>query len=45
MGTYKEIQAYVMEKFGYTPKTCWIVQTKEICGLSPKVAYIRIKVN
>ncbi|MBB6444104.1 hypothetical protein [Bacillus benzoevorans] len=45
MATYKEIQAFVKENFGYTPKTCWIAHTKEICGLSPKVAHNRNKVN
>lgn len=45
MGTYKELQAYVKMNFGYTPKTCWIAHMKEICGLSPKVAYNRNDIN
>lgn len=45
MATYKEIQEYVKLNFGYTPKTCWIAHTKEICGLSPKVANNRNNVN
>jgi len=38
MATYKEIQEYVKENFGYTPKPCWIAHSKEIYGLSPKTA-------
>ncbi|MCG7337160.1 hypothetical protein MHZ95_18025 [Sporosarcina sp. ACRSM] len=45
MATYKEIQNYVKENFGYIPKTCWIAHTKEICGLSPKVARNRKNIN
>lgn len=33
MATYKELQAYVREKYGYTPKTCWIAHVKELSGL------------
>jgi hypothetical protein len=25
-------------EFGYKPRTCWIAQAKETCGLSPKAA-------
>jgi hypothetical protein len=42
MGTYKEIQAYVRNKFGYAPKTCWIAHVKEMCGLNPRPAPNRI---
>lgn len=38
MATYKEIQEYVKNKYGYTPKTCWIAHSKEIFGLTPKTA-------
>jgi hypothetical protein len=31
--TYKEIQKWVMQEFGFTPKTCWIAHCKEIYGL------------
>ena len=34
MATYKEIQAYVKEKYGFQPKTCWIAHMKEVCGIS-----------
>lgn len=38
MATYKEIQEYVKDNFGYKPKTCWIAHSKEICGLSTRTA-------
>jgi len=38
MATYKEIQEYVKFNFGYTPKTYWIAHSKEVYGLSLKVA-------
>jgi len=38
MATYKEIQNYVKNQFGYLPKTCWIAHMKEVCGISVKVA-------
>jgi hypothetical protein len=45
MATYNEIQDYVKVNFGYTSKTCWIAHTKEIYGLSPRVANNRNNVN
>ena len=45
MATYKEIEEYVKATFGYTPKTCWIARSKEINGLSPRVAYNRNDTN
>ena len=38
MATYREIQGYVREHYGYTPKPCWIAHTKALCGLNPKPA-------
>ena len=38
MATYKEIQAYVKEKHGFQPKTCWIAHMKEVCGLPVKMS-------
>ena len=38
MATYPEIRAYVRERYGYAPKTCWIAHAKELCGLRPKMA-------
>lgn len=31
--TYKEIQKWVKQQFGFTPQTCWIAHCKEIYGL------------
>ena len=42
MATYKEIQTYVKEKYGFIPKTCWIAHMKEVCGLSTRNAPNRI---
>lgn len=33
MATYKQIQLYVRQKYGFTPKTCWIAHVKELSGL------------
>ena len=41
MATYKEIQIYVKNKHGFTPKTCWIANVKELCGLPMKDAWNR----
>lgn len=38
MATYKQIQEHVKQKYGYTPKTCWIAHMKELSGLKPKIA-------
>ena len=45
MATYKEIQAFVREKYGFTVKTCWIADMKKICGLSDRVAPNRISLT
>ena len=42
MATYKEIQSYVKEKYGFLPKTCWIAHTKEVCGIPVKNSPNRI---
>ena len=34
MTTYKEIQGYVKNRYGFEPKTCWIAHVKEIHGLN-----------
>jgi len=36
------IKDYIKEKHSYVPKTCWIADMKEICGLKPKMAASRI---
>ena len=38
MATYKEIQNYIQNKYGFQPKTCWIAHMKEICGIPVKQA-------
>jgi len=40
---YKEIQRYVKEHYGFTPKTCWIADRKEELGFRPKRAWNRGK--
>jgi hypothetical protein len=45
MATYKEIQEYIKQQYGYTPKTCWIADMKEKCGLKPNVANNRQSVK
>ena len=45
MATYKEIQEYVKDKYGFQPKTCWIAHMKEVCGLPVNVAVNRIDIN
>ena len=42
MATYREIQQNVKRKYGFTPKTCWIADVKEIAGLHPRKAPNRI---
>lgn len=41
MATYKQIQAWVKANYGWEPKTCWIADCKEICGLDLGVAHNR----
>ena len=33
LATYKQIQEYVVKKYGVTVKTCWIADVKDIYGL------------
>jgi hypothetical protein len=42
MATYKEIQGWVKEKYGFDPKTYWIAHMKEICGIPTRKAPNRI---
>lgn len=42
MATYKRIQSYVEERYGYTVKTCWIAHGKELNGLPTRPAPNRI---
>lgn len=41
MATYKQIQKYVKEEYGFKPKTCWIAHVKEMAGLPVKKAWNR----
>lgn len=41
MATYKEIQNYIKEKYGFTVKTCWITDIKNKFGLTQRRAYNR----
>ncbi|MFX0150964.1 MAG: hypothetical protein ACFFAJ_09300 [Candidatus Hodarchaeota archaeon] len=45
MATYKEIQVWVKQNYGFSPKTCWIAHVKEICGLKAKPAWNRAHSN
>lgn len=38
MATYKEIQQWIKQKYGYVPKSCWIAHVKELSSLNPRVA-------
>lgn len=41
MSTYKKIAAYVKQKHGFVPETCWIADAKERFGLPVKKAWNR----
>ena len=41
MATYQEIQSYVKKKYKYSPKTCWIADAKEKCGLPVRRSHRR----
>jgi addiction module RelE/StbE family toxin len=45
MATYKQIQEYVHEHYGYTPKTCWIADVKEQVGIPMRRAPNRVGVE
>ena len=45
MATYKEIQARVLRKYGFVPKTCWIAHVKAHLGLTRGPAPNRRDVN
>lgn len=42
VATYKEIQNYVKQEFGFSIKTCWIADMKEKCGIPVRKAPNRI---
>jgi hypothetical protein len=45
MATYKQIQDYVKQQYGYIPKSCWIAHMKEVKGLNPKISARRYSVD
>jgi hypothetical protein len=38
MATYKQIQDWVKQKYGFIPKTCWIAHVKHMSGLPMRKA-------
>lgn len=42
MATYKQIQEWVKNAYGFTPKTCWIAHVKSENGKTSRVAPNRI---
>jgi len=38
MATYPQIQEWVISKYGWEPRKCWIAHVKELCGLEVKPA-------
>ncbi|MBA7509708.1 hypothetical protein ES705_01672 [subsurface metagenome] len=45
MVTYREIQNYIKNKYGFTVKSCWIAHVKEMSGLDVKVSPRREDIN
>ena len=45
MATYKEVQHWVRNNYGFLPKTCWIAHCKELKGLKVKVSHRRLSNN
>ena len=43
MATYREIQNWVQQQYGWQPKTCWIAHCKELAGLERYDAPNRIE--
>jgi hypothetical protein len=41
MATYKEIQKWVKQNYGFVPKTCWIADVKQQAGLQVRKAHNR----
>jgi hypothetical protein len=38
MATYKQIQDWVKQRYGFIPKTCWIAHVKDMSGLPMRKA-------
>ena len=45
MATYKEIQNFIQDKYGFAVKTCWIAHVKEMCGIPTRVASNRYSLD
>ena len=45
MATYSQIIEYVKNKYGYSPKTCWIADVKEQMGFILRQAPNRLDKN
>jgi hypothetical protein len=43
--SYKAIQEWVKDRFGFVPKTCWIAHLKELLGLPVRIAPNRMRVD
>jgi hypothetical protein len=41
MATYREIQDYVRDRYGFEAQTCWIAHVKELSGLQVRHAHNR----
>jgi hypothetical protein len=41
MATYRQLQAYVLKRHGFMPKTCWIAHVKEMSALPMRRAWNR----
>jgi len=42
MATYRQIQDWVKQQYGFVPKTCWIAHVKEIAGIKVNKAPNRL---
>ncbi len=42
MATYRQIQDWVKQHYGFVPKTCWIAHVKEISGATIRKAPNRL---
>ncbi len=38
MATYKQIQDWVKQQYGFVPRTCWIAHVKSMSGLPMRKA-------
>jgi hypothetical protein len=38
MATYKQIQTWVKQNYGFVPETCWIADVKSQAGLPMQIA-------